>query len=670
MIEALDRYIKHMDYDALGGCAPVVEREQVNEHVHRYTFTFSLSEEIRQDDWQVRLTPAFEPVFHWAPHLTPTDRHVIDQHVFRSPAMIVQDGVRTLTLVPDLDLMSAKAPVKWYMDLDAERNRLTLGMSFTEVKEHVLFERASGAVYPAGTVKIGFYLLVSEDAEAIDNPWRLALDFLWSGWGSAAFRGGAPRIAPIERYIEHTYRWAFHHWKDSVWQQFELDGRQVGAPVFIVDVSQSPNYPGVPSERESRSIWNQAWFSSLRSAIGLYRYGMAKGDADLAHRALLSKELALAAPRRNGWFPAVIATEMEQIVVDGRKVNRSKSWDESFWGNSNRNPVRPWGPIKLAPYHVLDMSWTSLLMLRWYDELEPDARLLDSAKSYAEALLSAQDERGFFPAWLDWDTLEPIATLADSPETSLSVTFLLKLNELAPDPKYAEAAYKAMDAVLKEIVPAGRWEDFETYWSCCPYGQSDLVGRKVARNNMYKQCNFSMFWTAEALFQCYKSTGEEAYLASGRRCLDEMLMTQASWQPPYIPVEALGGFGVMNGDGEWNDARQSLFAELILQYGMELGADEYIERGVAALRASFVMMYCPENAKTREQWEKAHPFFGEQDFGFMMENYGHGGETNAEGLGMGTFTIFDWGNGAAAEAYLRIRAHHGEVLRERYQHEI
>ena len=43
----------------------------------------------------------------------------------------------------------------------------------------------------------------------------------------------------------------------------------------------------------------------------------------------------------------------------------------------------------------------------------------------------------------------------------------------------------------------------------------------------------------------------------------------------------------------------------------------------------------------------------------MMENYGHGGKTDADGEGIGEFTIYDWGNGASAEAYLRIRAHEG-----------
>lgn len=37
-----------------------------------------------------------------------------------------------------------------------------------------------------------------------------------------------------------------------------------------------------------------------------------------------------------------------------------------------------------------------------------------------------------------------------------------------------------------------------------------------------------------------------------------------------------------------------------------------------------------------------------------MENYGHGGSTSPEGEGMGEFTIYDWGNGAASEAYNRV----------------
>lgn len=104
-----------------------------------------------------------------------------------------------------------------------------------------------------------------------------------------------------------------------------------------------------------------------------------------------------------------------------------------------------------------------------------------------------------------------------------------------------------------------------------------------------------------------------------------------------------------------------VFSELIIQYGKLLDKPEYIERGYAALKASFVMMYCTENPQTKQQWEKVHPFFASEDYGFMMENYGHGGRTNPAGEGMGEFTIYDWGNGAAAEAYNRILDKFGKI---------
>ena len=246
----------------------------------------------------------------------------------------------------------------------------------------------------------------------------------------------------------------------------------------------------------------------------------------------------------------------------------------------------------------------------------------------------------------------------------MSVSFLLKLAEISGEDRYRNAALKAMDAVIAEIIPTGRWEDFETYWSCCSYGQ-DHLGKKFERNDMYKQCNFSMFWTAEALLYSYKATGSDRYLQWGLRTLDELSMTQQVWQPPFIHIPALGGFGVMNFDGEWNDSRQCLFAELFMDYYRETGTVELFERGSSALKASFVMMYCPENPKVKGLWEKVWPFFGPEDYGFTMENYGHGGVTSAEGMGIGSFTIYDWGNGAASEASNRIHDHYGDVYIDR-----
>lgn len=654
----IKKFIADIEVGSIAGQTPHVRYEKISAGITKVHISVEISDTLSLDDWQVNITPNFQPTFHWAPHLTPTDDHIIAQHVFRAPALILSNEEKQLTVIPDVDLLNRSSAADWYMDLDARENRITLGRSKAQVAEHVLFKKKKGNKFSPGKFEFGFYILSFEDKEVRQNPFRRPLAFFWERWGAKHFERGEPVSGNMENYVRHSYNWAFRSWAEQVWQEFEIDGKRVGAPAFIVNTTQSPNYPGEVNEREFRSVWNQIWFSSLRSASGLYRYARRTGDSTLLNKANLTKELALSYPKKKGFFYGLIATEMESVEIRGKKYHRSKGWEHRYWGNSNRNPYT-WDP-RLSPFHILDMSWTALLMLQWYEELEKDERLLHYAEDYAQALLKVQSDRGFFPAWLDTETLQPMKHLNDSPESAMSVTFLLALHRATGKEIYKTAALKAMNAVVEEIVPDGRWEDFETYWSCSRVGSEDWVGKKVARNNMYKQNNFSMYWTAEALLESYLETKDRKYLDMGRRTLDELLMTQAAWQPHFIPIKALGGFGVMNADGEWTDARQSLFAELIIRYGKELGHEEYLQRGLAALRASFVMMYCPENPDTQEQWEKVWPFFGKEDYGFMMENYGHGGETNAKGLGIGEFTIYDWGNGAAAEAYNRLRDRYGE----------
>jgi hypothetical protein len=121
----------------------------------------------------------------------------------------------------------------------------------------------------------------------------------------------------------------------------------------------------------------------------------------------------------------------------------------------------------------------------------------------------------------------------------------------------------------------------------------------------------------------------------------------------------------MNADGEWNDARQSLFAPVFLDYYRATGEREYFERGVAALRASFALLYCPENARVRPAYERAHPMLGPESYGFTMENVAHGGP---DGHGIGPFTIFSWGNGAALASAALVRDRFGDVYVDAKRH--
>ncbi len=635
-----EKIVKSIKATKLNGNPNV--KEEIFGEFTKLTLTYNTLN-TSQDDTYAVISPNFAPDFRWTPHLTPTDNHIAAQHIFRTPALIMSNASKTLIVIPDVRL-AEKSQIPWYLDLDAINNKLYVGISNNKVTGHVLFEKDSGAIFN-GEVNLAFYILAVN--EKLQNPFRKVLDFFWSNYGKADSEKYLGYMNDLTPYVKHTYNWAFNNWKDTVWQEFKLNGKTVGAPSFIVTVSQSPNFKGEYSEREKRSIWNQAWFCSLRSATGLYRYAKRTNNKEYLEYALKTKALALAFPQTDGLFDSVVSTDMEWLTFGDRKCFRSKGWETLYFDNSNRNPFS--NAPKQSPKHILDMSMTCYYMLVWYDELEKDEALLKYVTRFADRLVNLQKSDGFYPAWVK-DDGTPMGVLDNSPESSMAAATLMKLYKLTRKEKYKISAQKAIAAVIREIIPTGRWEDFETYWSCCGF-HKDKVGTKIERNGIFKQCNFSMYFTALSLLEAYKATNDSYYLTNGQRVLDEMLMTQSSYQPKNLPLPVVGGFGVMNCDGELNDSRQSLFAPLIIEYGKQLNSEEYKQRGISALKAGFSMMYCPENPDTKAQWEQKWPFFNEKDYGFMMENYGHEGRACDGGIGIGEFTIYDWGNGAASEAY-------------------
>lgn len=648
---SIEKLKEHLKIDTLCGAVSTEKIISLAENQFYLSFTYNLQKDGDQNDCQICLQLPKNPDFCWSPHLTPEDGFIVQQHVFRTPALIFMYDDQSWILIPDPRVME-RQDVPGYLDMDAQTGKMMIGLCNSVVTDHVLYKKTE-THWKKGKTEIAFYLMFFP--QVLENPFRPVLSFYWENYGRNDFLSEKNGFN-LFPYVKHTYGWAFDRWKDVVWQEFSLNGKTVGAPVFIVTTSQSPNYNGIKKERELRSIWNQAWFCSLRSASGLYRFIRRTGEEQYREYAEKTKELALSFPQMDGLFDSVIATEMESFVQDQNIFMRSMGWNTKYWGNSDRNPFS--GEVRNSPKHILDMSFTAEYMLQWYEELEADERLLDYTEKYAKRLLNIQSENGFFPAWID-EQGEALGILDDSPESSMSAVFLLHYGRLQKDEKYIAAAQKAIEAVCRDIIPYGKWEDFETYWSCSSFW-NDHVGEKIKRNNMYKQCNFSMFFTAWALLEMYEIKKDKQYLNLGQRVLDEMLMTQSSYQPVNMPIPTLGGFGVLNADAELNDARQSLFAEVIIRYGEVLGKKEYRERGIAALKRAFTMMYCPENPEVKVQWEKAWPFLNEKDYGFNMENYGHNGEIDQNGLGIGEFTIYDWGNGAAAEAYLRILDHYGE----------
>jgi hypothetical protein len=590
--------------------------------------------------------PVRNPEQVWIPHLAPEPGYVIGDAVFRSPAIVISDQTIALAFIADLDDVARSDGWRAWLDYDHPRSTLTLGAGAYGESGHVLFVRRPAHVGER-VVALRLHVVASRRARDCKNPYGMAARWMWDRWGRALHEHtGMP---PFSRLVDRIVRWAFSSdgWGDSVWQPVELpDGTRAAAPVFIVDVTRHPSVP--PEQRrwrEPRSIWNQAWFSTQRCANGLLRHARHVGSAELEDRAGAMTRIALAAPQRDGLFPAVL--------IKG-EPDDGGAW---HWTNSDRRPPS----VSADACHLVDAAFTCRMLLEWY-ALTRDAQALAHVRRFVDRLVVLQHPSGAFPGWLEPDGRTP-PELAEGPESAVSVSLLFELAALAheaggPSHVWNERALAGL-GFLEAVVRDGRWEDFETYYSCAPWGAPRLLGHRVPRNGVYKQNTLSIFWCAEALLRAWRATSRRRYLRLARRCIDELSLYQAVWDPSFLPAPAHGGFGVMNADCEWNDARQSLFAPLYLDLAAETGDRELVERGVSALRASFSMLYCPENAALARAYEKRFPFFGPESYGFMMENQGH---SSAEPVG--TFTIFTWGNGSALASLATVRDRFPDVARE------
>jgi hypothetical protein len=578
--------------------------------------------------------PLQSPSHVWVPHLTPEAGHVVGDAVFRSPAVVLSDALLALAFIPDVHDVSCAAGWRAWLDYDHPQSTVTMAAGAYEPTGHVFFVRRP-LLGDAERVALRLHVVASDRPEDCENPYGMAARWMWARWGRPGHAHPAP--LPGAGLLDRIVRWAFSRegWGESVWQAVDLPGTTpAGAPVFIVDVTRHPSVPPEKRQwREPRSIWNQAWFSTQRCANGLLRYARQVASSDLEDRARAMTRIALAAPQDDGLFPAVLLRDEDR--ADG-------GWR---WTNSNRRPPSASGEA----CHVVDAAWTCRMLLEWHAlTREPEA--LARVRRFADRLVRLQRPSGAFPGWVEPDgRISP--ELAEGAESAVSVSLLFELGEI-------ERALRGVP-FLESVAREGRWEDFETYYSCAPWGAPERIGRRVARNGVYKQNTLSIFWCAEAFRHAWRATGMQAYLHLARRCIDELSLYQAVWDPPFLPAPAHGGFGVMNADSEWNDARQSLFAPLYLDLGHETNDRELNERGAAALRASFSMLYCPENAALARAYERRFPFFGPESYGFMMENQGHGA-----GEPIGTFTIYSWGNGSALATAATVRDRFPEIARE------
>jgi hypothetical protein len=229
--------------------------------------------------------------------------------------------------------------------------------------------------------------------------------------------------------------------------------------------------------------------------------------------------------------------------------------------------------------------------------------------------------------------------------------FMALLANVDPDERWLATASRMADFVESQVLPEHRWYDYETFFSCSKQASDP----RDPRTGVLPQNSQSKWWAAEGMRLLAELTGDARHLVLLNRCLEDLIWHQQVWNAPYLSIDTFGGFGSMNTDGEWNDARQGCIAPVLMDSYLLTGDPHHFERGVAALRACYTTMLHPA---MRAVAPGNMARYREQDRGAIYENYAHLG---FDRLCAG-YLEPDWGAGTAAWATAHAANFYGEIF--------
>jgi hypothetical protein len=241
-----------------------------------------------------------------------------------------------------------------------------------------------------------------------------------------------------------------------------------------------------------------------------------------------------------------------------------------------------------------DNAWTAYWLLRFNTELEVIQGAKNFLQGFAKALVQSQNADGSFPAYVGANTRSADTTLDHSASSAMGTWFLEEMLLRNEIPKrlreiYIRAARKSDAFLLQNVLPHQRFEDFESFFSCSEKPMHYYDNSTA----MYSQNTLSIQWCAEALLKGSELFHDRQMLIPAEYCINILSLYQQVWNPPFISFYAFGGFGAQNTDAEWSDARQAQFADTYLQFFQVTHEKEYLERAVAACKASFALMVLP-----------------------------------------------------------------------------
>ncbi len=512
---------------------------------------------------------------------------------YKAPLILVQSQRLAFGIVPDVTALNRDTLRLCHhaLDLDVtESPSLRVGFIPTKLARHSVYrmdtQRAWKLERPLENV---YFLLVTATAEP-GQAYRQGVRFHWERFGRPSQAAAAEQQKGTGPYQDVAL---FDQWRQRVWDE---ESRKGWLQITLPDGSIGG---GVSTSRAlgPRSVYLSSWFNSLRTSFGMALYARRTGNKDLLQLAAQTAELALQSPGANGAFKCIGALDKNNQPV---------------WGAGDGS-----GGSTIQGYLGYDMSWTAYWLLRWREaQLPGHERILPRCQGLARFLIARQQPDGMFATFFD-EAGNPLKDKAPYTiaETGPVALFLLKLYEADQQPEYIDAAKKGLAFLEKEVIPQRKWYDFETFWSCSPRGISFDT-----RSGQWPANDLALGQAVAAFLQAWRVTGDRAYLEKGESLLDYLLLYQQCWTNPLLdgltgPAMLLGGFTTQNSDAEWSDARQSQCGNILLDYYRVTGQAEYLERGVAALRAQFPIS--------------------------PSENWAHGGYGNKAGV-----SSFHWGSGS------------------------
>lgn len=552
---------------------------------------------------------------------TPTlKRHkddIIGDGVFYAPASIVQKGRLFFALAPDLDVInkdrvfasearqhpgddsfeykidpsSISMPTGLDLELRSgltEKPLLAYGMMDHMIKPHVFWTRDNepGSMVrelSSNRVRYAFELFVKADARPHRGYQRVS-QYLWNRYAHPLMPAPKPQAMPLSMYADVCYPayfkyqgytttpdWKVHHPYDpdsedqNSWQSWEENGQKMGA------FRLTPHH-------WYHLTYNLSWWSNISDATGLYYWGQATNNADWVGKAQRILNHTLSAPQNQGIFPGLYHL-------------KEKRWIRNLWhppaDNYDPNKKDNYWDWEQGAYMTASASTTAGFLLQYYNTCEKDKRIVPYVKAYADFLLDKTQPSGFVPSWFDKQVNALPSMSKFNADGGLHAWVLAELYKITREQVYREGAVRLARAVEEKVIPEQRWSDFETFYSCAVKPEAFFESRtgQPGRNLL------SMCWAVMGLTSTYEITGELAHLDGAEAAADFAGLFQACWIPHYIITGyTLGGFAAQLGDGEWLDQRDHRFAGPLVKLGLISGRRDLLERGVAASRASLVLL--------------------------------------------------------------------------------